>query len=58
MYYCRAEGANKTSVAASGAPLNQMQVDIDFNVRVARVKNDIYGKHNIPPIHLSLGCRG
>lgn len=31
MYYCRAEGANKTSVAASGAPLNQMQVDIDFN---------------------------
>lgn len=31
LYYCRAEGANKTSVASSGAPLNQIQVDIDFN---------------------------
>lgn len=31
LYYCRAEGAHKTSVAGSGQPLNQVQVEIDFN---------------------------
>jgi len=32
LYYCRAEGAQKTSIAGSGQPLNQVQVEIDFNV--------------------------
>lgn len=32
LYYCRAEGANKTSIVGTGSPLNQVQVDIDFSV--------------------------